>query len=248
MVDVLVQCGHLLMVPHQLSRLNFDTDSTDLLPPCVTLFWKPILQTIVADIHLVTLIVEKIFSFLTDFSQLPSANPSIIDRQRIGWIFYFVDQPSLQLDLSSIFVRLARILQPWFAEQLSQMVVRMSDESSGGGKALISEQKRDTLLRTISMFAHPFVESAANETTISPLTIFPRNQLNQREMTLFRKRTRERPIDFDDLFLFCLGPMVSDVPIGLVNNEDEQDLEMNVDLSRTDRNCSFVRPIFEISV
>lgn len=188
MAEVLIQCGNLVMVPHQLSRLNYDVDSTDLLPTCVTLFWKPILQTIVADVQLVTLIVDKIFSFLTENFQLASSEPSIIDRQRIGWIFYFVDQSSIPLDLSSIFIRLARILQPWFAEQLSQMVVRMAD----GGNALISEQKRDTLLRTISMFANPFVEPTTTyETSDSPLKIFPRNQLNKRESILFKKRTNQ---------------------------------------------------------
>ena len=89
-----------------------------------------------------------------------------------------------------IFIRLAQILQPWFAEQLSQMVVRMADDMNGSRKGLISEQKRDTLLRTISMFANPFEFSTEEQiTSVSPMNIYPRNELNKKEMTLFKKRT-----------------------------------------------------------
>ena len=34
-----------------------------------------------------------------------------------------------------------------------------------------------------------------------------------------------------------LGSVLAEAPLGLVNDEDEQNLEMNIDLSKTDRNC-----------
>ena len=37
--------------------------------------------------------------------------------------------------------------------------------------------------------------------------------------------------------LSFVGLVLAEVPVGLVNNEDEQNLEMNIDLSKTDRNC-----------
>jgi len=37
---------------------------------------------------------------------------------------------------------------------------------------------------------------------------------------------------------FNLGTALAEVPIGLINDEDEQNLEMNIDLSKTDRNCN----------
>jgi hypothetical protein len=39
-------------------------------------------------------------------------------------------------------------------------------------------------------------------------------------------------------FFFNLGTALAEVPIGLINDEDEQNLEMNIDLSKTDRNCN----------
>lgn len=195
------------------------------------------------DHQLVSLILDKIFTFLTDYYQLPSNDPSIIDRQRIGWIFYFIEQPSTQLDLTAIFIRLARILQPWFAEQLSQMVVRMADDMNGTRKPLIGDEKRDNLLRTISMFANPFeCTTEESTTTVAPLTIFPRNELNKKELALFKKRNVQSwAWNRINEKILRLGPILSDVPIGLVSNEDQQSLEMNIDLSRTDRNCSFDR-------
>jgi hypothetical protein len=139
------------------------------------------------------LIIDKILIFITDYCQLKSNEYSIIDRQRIGWIFYFIEQPSVKLDLRSIFIRLVRILQPWFAEPLSQMIVRMADDTDGNGGALISEQKRDTLLRTISMFANPF-ENANDEqsTTVSSLEVLPRNELYKKEINMFKQRKVKR--------------------------------------------------------
>ena len=213
-------------------------ESSDLLPICVIQFWKPVIQLILNDNNLVSLIIDKIFIFITDYYQLTSNEYSVIDRQRIGWIFYFIEQPSVKLDLCSIFIRLVRILQPWFAESLSQMVVRMADNMDGTRQALISERKRDTLLRTISMFANPFEYVNDNQsTTISSLEILPRNQLYKQEMAMFKKRKikRNNNILFDRIFI--LGSTLADVPAGLLNNEDEQNLEMNIDLSKTDRNC-----------
>lgn len=37
--------------------------------------------------------------------------------------------------------------------------------------------------------------------------------------------------------ILFLGTVLVDVPAGLLNNEDEQNLEMNIDLTKTDRNC-----------
>ena len=128
-------------------------------------------------------------TFLTDNYHLPAAEYSIIDRQRIGWIFYLIEQASIQLDLRSIFIRIARILQPWFAEPFSQMVVRMSDDMNGTRQALISEQKRDTLLRIISMFANPYETNNEQQlTSLSALEIFPRNELNKKALSMFQKR------------------------------------------------------------
>ncbi|CAF4913869.1 unnamed protein product [Rotaria sp. Silwood1] len=220
MAEIFVRCGNFIMVPNQLTRLAYDSESSDLLPACVIQFWKPIIQLILNDNNLISLIIDKILNFITDYYRLSSNDFSIIDRQRIGWIFYLIEQSSTKLDLCSIFIRLVRILQPWFAESLSQMVVRMSDDMNGTRQPLISEQKRDTLLRTISMFANPF-ENINNEqsTIVSSLEILPRNELYKKEITMFKKRTT-----------------LAEVPAGLLNNEDEQNLEMNIDLSRTDRN------------
>lgn len=152
-------------------------------------FWKPIIQLILEDNNLVSFIIDKILNFITDYYRLSSNDHSVIDRQRIGWIFYFTEQISTKFDLCSIFIRLVRVLQPWFAESLSQMVVRMSDDMDGTREPLISEQKRDTLLRTISMFANPFENTSEDQsTTMSPLEILPRNELCKKELVIFKKR------------------------------------------------------------
>jgi hypothetical protein len=39
--------------------------------------------------------------------------------------------------------------------------------------------------------------------------------------------------------IFGLGTALAEVPVGVLNDEDEQNLEMNIDLSKTDRNCKF---------
>ncbi len=167
----------------------FLIESSDHLPSCVIQFWKPILQIIVNDSSLISIIIDKILIFLTDTYGLTSNDYSIIDQQRIGWIFYLIDQSSLKLDLCSIFIRLVRILQPWFAESLSQMVVHMADDMNETQQPLINEQKRDTLLRTISMFANPFENIDENQsTTISALEILPRDQLYKKELSMFKKR------------------------------------------------------------
>ncbi|CAF4408927.1 unnamed protein product, partial [Adineta steineri] len=131
MAEVFVQCGNFIMTPKQLTRLGNDTESSDLLPKCVIQFWKPIIQLIIQDTSLISLIIDKILNFISDYYQLTSNDYSIIDQQRIGWIFYLIEQPTIKLDLSSVFIRLVRILQPWFAESLSQMVVRMADNNNG---------------------------------------------------------------------------------------------------------------------
>jgi hypothetical protein len=213
MAEIFVQCGNLIMVPNQLTRLGHDQgkykennieficflflESTDLLPSCVIQFWKPIIQIIVNDSSLISIIIDKILNFISDIYGLTSTDPSIIDQQRIGWIFYLIDQPSIKIDLCSIFLRLVRILQPWFAESLSQMVVRMADDSDATRQPFISEQKRDTLLRTISMFANPFEHVNENQTTTttttsSSLEILPRNELYKKEMSMFKKREIQR--------------------------------------------------------
>jgi hypothetical protein len=147
------------------------------------------MQLIVNDNNLISIIIDKILIFISDYYQLTPNDYSIIDQQRIGWVFYLIEQPSIKLDLCSIFIRLVRILQPWFADSLSQMVVRMADDNNGTQQALISEQKRDTLLRTISMFANPF-ENINNDqsTTTTSLEIFPRNELYKQELFMFKKR------------------------------------------------------------
>ena len=135
------------------------------------------------------IIIDKILIFISDYYRLPSNDYSIIDQQRIGWIFYLIDQSATKLDLCAIFLRLARILQPWFADSLSQMVIRMADNHNGTRKAVISEDKRDVLLRTITMFANPFENIDDNQiTTSSSIESFPRNRLYQEELNLFRKR------------------------------------------------------------
>ena len=197
-------------------------DATDLLPPCAIQFWKPILQLCLDDGTLLSLILDQIFTFLTDYYRLSASEPSILDRQRIGWIFYFIEQPTVQLDLRSIFIRLVRVLQPWFAEPLSQLVVRMAE------KSVISEEKRETLLRTISMFADPFKLTNAEEE--SSLDILPRNELYTRERAMFRQRTS-----------------AVNVPAGFLNEEDDQNLELNLDLSKTDRNCKWKRKEMEVA-
>jgi len=222
--EALIQCGTLIMTPKQLSRLDYDSESSDLLPSCVTQFWTPILSLILSDSNLISILIDKILIYVSEIYGLTNDDPSIIDRQRIGWIFYFVEQPTLKLDLCSIFIRLVRILQPWFAEYLSQMVVRLSDDNDGTQKPLISEQKRDLLLRTISMYANPYEtihnQSATTTMTMSsPLEILPRNQLYKKELQMFKKRS-----------------VLAEVPIGLLGEEDDQNLEMNIDLSKTDRN------------
>jgi len=178
-------------------------ESSDHLPLCVIQFWKPILQIIVNDSSLISIIIDKILIYLTNIYGLSSNDYSIIDRQRIGWIFYLIDQSSLKLDLSSIFIRLVRILQPWFAESLSQLVIRMADDMDGTRQSLINEQKRDTLLRTISMFAKPFENLNENQsTTISSLEILPRNELYKKEIFMFKKRSikREKLIFLNEKF------------------------------------------------
>jgi hypothetical protein len=65
----------------------------------------------------------------------------------------------------------------------------MADDINGTRQALISEQKRDLLLRTISMFANPFENINDNQSTrISPLEILPRNELYKKELFMFNKR------------------------------------------------------------
>ena len=178
-----------MLSPATLCTCHLFVESSDLLPACVIQFWKPVIQLCVTDHSLVSLVIDRILTFVTDYYQLPSSEHSIIDRQRIGWVFYLIEQAAIKIDLRTIFLRLVRILQPWFAEPLSQLVVRMADDMSGTQQALISEQKRDTLLRTISMFANPF-ESVQSEpsTPVAPLQILPRNELNRTEMNMFKKR------------------------------------------------------------
>jgi hypothetical protein len=68
------------------------------------------------------------------------------------------------------------------------MVVRMADDVDGTRQPFITEEKRDILLRTLSMLANPFDEQS---TTISPLEILPRNELTKKEMIVFKKRKRK---------------------------------------------------------
>ena len=172
-------------------------ESSDLLPTCVIQFWKQIVQLFVNDNTLISMIIDKILNFLTDYYRLTPNDHSIIDRQRIGWIFYLIEQSTNKLDLCSIFIRLVRILQPWFTESLAQLIVRMADDADGTRQALISEQKRDTLLRTISMFANPYENlNKEQSTTTSSLEIFPRNGLYKKELIMFRKRNMKNIYSF----------------------------------------------------
>ena len=214
MAEALIQCGNLIMVPKQLTRLDYDSgrrfpsfslflklilsiESFDLLPSCVIQFWKPVIPLILNDNNLISIIIDKTLIFLTECYCLTATDPSIIDRQRIGWIFYLIEQPTLKLDLCSIFIRLVRILQPWFEEFLSKMVIRMADDNDGTQQVFISEEKRDLLLRTISMFANPFENLDDDQTNISALEILPRNQLYKKEMMMFNKRRREETKEID---------------------------------------------------
>lgn len=182
---------------------------------------------------MIDLIIKKIFIHINDICALPSIDPSIIDQQRIGWIFYFLNQSSIKLDHCSIFIQLIRILQPWFCQSLSQFVIQMADDQQGTGKALISEEKSQQLLRTISMFANPLMNNDENPSVI----IIPRNQLNKEELKMFSKRKKNsRKICW--MIWEYLGEILAEVPVGLLNEEDEQNLEMNIDLSKTDRNCT----------
>ena len=184
-----MQVSEGVLCSHTLHTSSPRIEPSDLLPACVIQFWKPVIQLCVTDHSLVSLVIDRILTFVTDHYQLPSSEHSIIDRQRIGWVFYLIDQAAATIDLRTIFLRLVRILQPWFAEPLSQLVVRMADDMGGIQQTLISEQKRDTMLRTISMFANPF-ENVQSEpsTRISPLEIIPRNELNRTAMNMFKKR------------------------------------------------------------
>ena len=182
---------------------------------------------------MINLIIKKIFVYVNEICSLPSTDPSIIDRQRIGWIFYFLNQSSIKLDHCSIFIQLIRILQPWFSQSLSQFVTQMTDDQQGTGKALISEEKSERLLRTITMFANPMVDEDEND----QMTIMPRNQLNKAELMMFKKR-KEIIERLDRSICGNLGEILAEVPVGLLNEEDEQNLEMNIDLSKTDRNCT----------
>lgn len=141
---------------------------------------------IITDSNFISLIIKKIFVYLNEICALPSSNPSVIDRQRIGWIFYFVNQSSIQLDHCSIFLQFVRILQPWFTQSLSQMVLQMVDTRP----ALISQEKADQLLTTISLFANPLdnLDEDDQTTTNFSFDILPRNQLNKAELIMFKKR------------------------------------------------------------
>jgi len=79
----------------------------------------------------------------------------------------------------------------------------MADDMDGTRQSLINEQKRDTLLRTISMFAKPFENLNENQsTTISSLEILPRNELYKKEIFMFKKRSikREKLIFLNEKF------------------------------------------------
>lgn len=39
---------------------------------------------------------------------------------------------------------------------------------------------------------------------------------------------------------YTLGTALAEVPLGLLNDEEEQNLEMNIDLSKVDRNCTLI--------
>lgn len=218
-------------------------ESSEHLPLCVIQFWKPILQIILNDNNLISIIIDKIFNIITNIYGLVSNNPSIIDRQRIGWIFYLIEQPLLKLDLCSIFIRFSRILQPWFTDSLSQMVTQMSDDTN---RNLITEEKRDLLLQIISMFANPLENIEENQiTTKSALEILPRNELYKKEILMFKKSSnfKTKFYKHKNILFFLsfsiLGEILAEVPMGLINNEDEQNLEMNIDLSKTERNCRY---------
>lgn len=69
------------------------------------------------------------------------------------------------------------------------MVTRMADDINGTRQVLITEQKRDLLLRTISMFTNPFENSEENQlTTNSAVEILPRTELYKKETSMFKKR------------------------------------------------------------
>ena len=164
-------------------------DSTDLLPSCTITFWKPIIQLILHDNSLIKVIIDKILIFLTDYYRLPTFECTIIDKQRVGWVFYLAEQSSTDVDLCSIFIRFARILQPWFAQHLSMLVVRMADCRSSKNGPIISEQKRDILLKTIALFTNPHDYVEESESTMpSSIDLFPRDKLNKQEMSLFYSR------------------------------------------------------------
>ena len=204
-------------------------------------FWKPILPIIVNDSSFISLIIKKLFNYLNEICALPSSNPSIIDRQRIGWIFYFVNQPSIQLDHCSIFLQFVRILQPWFSHSLSQMIRQMADDHQGTRTALISQDKAEQLRRTISIFANPLdnLEDDNEQTTTNfSFDILPRNQLNKAELIMFKKRKKIIERLRKRIMPWNLGEILAEVPVGLLNEEDEQNLEMDIDLSTTDRNCT----------
>lgn len=260
MAEVFTQCGNFIMVPKQLARLDYESgnrppmrsliyscrfaralDSMDLLPKCVAVFWKPILQQIINDVGLTALIIDKILTFISERYCLSPTDYSIIDQQRIGWIFYLLEHSPNKLDLCAIFLRLARVLQPWFAEPLAQLVARLADSKDGGRPALISEQKRDVLLRTISMFANP-LENVGDEAAATTATeMCPRHELYKREVAMFKKRETRQGVDgiVHMSGLFVVGAVLAEVPAGVANDEEEQNLEMNIDLSKTDRNCKY---------
>jgi hypothetical protein len=74
----------------------------------------------------------------------------------------------------------------------------MADDMDGTRQPLINKQKRDILLRTISMFAKPFENFNENQstttttTTSSSLEILPRNELYKKEIFMFKKRSMKK--------------------------------------------------------
>jgi hypothetical protein len=64
----------------------------------------------------------------------------------------------------------------------------------------------------------------------------PRNQLNRNERRMFDQRRRQHDLCVNTIERVS-GMIMAHVPAGLVNDDADQDLAMNIDLSTTDRHC-----------
>ncbi|CAF0989994.1 unnamed protein product [Didymodactylos carnosus] len=186
--DILIQCGKLLMLPIQLEKMNYDKGSSILLPLVVIKFWKPVFELCIEN-GLTMMLIKQFLSTIDPHSD------SIINRQRVGWIFHIINKISTSsraesilsiYNLNTIFNTLIRNIRPWFVEYLIDLVKLMGDDNL----KQISHEKCQKLIEILNIYMIPYddqrkdVQHIVTTDNNSNEYAIPRKQMYIRDMAM----------------------------------------------------------------